>query len=286
MRIGNSQSSRVPTSIFQRWGKRVVRFSIALIILFAAAYVMRRIILIDLARLALNHAPDLVAQERADGVRIAFAEPPAAWIMPMKNQMNEIWAPIQANGVNYYMFAGPRNLLTSYSERSVPNSPYYQAWAGGYVIKRKDDVLPDDLESLAWQVTGLDQRSWLSAMGDPKPIADSSTTTRIGDIIIDGHNLELWHGTMKSHSDLSANPRGPLATLIGMPPHSTWPPGVEPFHDVTLDGYFACWADSKRQVSIVIYAVAANYAAQAARTTVSNQELINLMKSAKIVPVS
>ena len=43
---------------------------------------------------------------------------------------------------------------------------------------------------------------------------------------------------------------------------SLWPSGVDSFHDVSLDGYFACWVDSQRKVSVVVYAVAANYTAQ------------------------
>jgi len=236
----------------------------------------------------LNHDSELVAQERTDGARIVFAKPPSAWIAPMKNQMNDIWEPIKANGVNYYMFAGPRTWLNSYSERSNPISPYYQAWVGGYVIKLKDDSLPLDLQSLAWQVTALDQRSWLSAMGDSRPIADSSPATNVGNIMIDGHSLPLWHGVMQSHSDLSAHPKGPLATLIGMPPKSSWPAGVDSFHDVTLDGYFACWTDAQRKISIVVYAVAAGYAGQKAEPSnrnLINDELMSLMKSAKLETV-
>jgi hypothetical protein len=48
---------------------------------------------------------------------------PTRRISPMKNQMNDIWDPIKANGVNYYMFAGPQTWTTSYSERSNPLSP-------------------------------------------------------------------------------------------------------------------------------------------------------------------
>jgi hypothetical protein len=206
----------------------------------------------------------------------------------MKNRMNDIWEPIKANGVNYYMFAKPRTWFNRYSERSNPISPYYQAWVGGYVIKTRDGSLPTDLESLAWQVTALDQRSWLSAMGDPSPIADSSTATRVGSITVDGHSLPLWHGTMRSHSDLSAHPTGALATLIGMPPKSSWPSGVDSFHDVSLDGYFACWVDSQRKISVVVYAVAANYAAQTQEqrnARLMSDELLRLMKSAKLESV-
>lgn len=261
-----------------------------LAVIIGTAYVARRTLLLDLARVALNHDSTLVAQERADAVRIEFTTPPHAWVSPMKNQMNDIWRPIHAAGVNYYTFAGPRNWLQSYSERSNPRSPYYQAWVGGYVIKRSDRSLPQDLQSWAWQVTRLDQHSWLSAMGDPSPRADASEATRIGNITIDGQLRPLWHGTMQSHSDLNDNPTGPLATLVGMPPRSSWPAGLTSFHDVQLNGYFVCWTDSTSNVSVVIYAVAANYAGQPAVTrndhTRIHAELMGLMKSARLLRVN
>jgi hypothetical protein len=260
-----------------------------LAILAAMGYMSRCALLLNIARIILNRDAGLVAQERADSVAIAFAESPATWITPMKNEMNDIWDPIKANGVNYYMFAGPRTWFTSYSERSNPLSPYYQAWVGGYVIKQRDDSLPADLESLAWQVTALDQRSWLSAMGDTRPIADASPATRVGNIIIDGHSRPLWHGTMQSHSDLSAIASGPLPTLIGMPPKSSWPSGVASYHDVSLDGYFACWVDPQRKVSVVVYGVAANYTRKLGGKTnpgLINDEILNLMKTAKLQAVN
>jgi hypothetical protein len=73
-----------------------------------------------------------------------------------------------------------------------------------------------------------------------------------------------------------------------MPPQSLWPSGVDPFHDVSLDGYFACWVDSQRKVSVVVYAVAANYASQneERRNSVRiNDEMLRLMKSAKLEAV-
>ena len=208
----------------------------------------------------------------------------------MKNQMNDIWDPIKADGVNYFMFAAPRTLLSTYSERSNPRSQYYQAWVGGYVIKRRDGSVPTDLQSWAWQVTTLDQRSWLSTMGDPRPLAESGSATSAGDIVVDGHRRPLWHGIMRSHSDLSEHPTGPLATLIGMPPKSSWPGGVDSFHEVTLEGYFVCWPEPVHHVSIVIYAVSASYAGPSPTaqhgTQLINDELLELMKSAKLVSVN
>ena len=269
-----------------RWRRRIALLSAVLAVVIGAAYVARRTLLLNVARVALNHDSGLLAQERADAVEIVFARPPLGWITPMKNQMNDIWRPIQAVGVNYYTFAGPRTWLQAYSERSNPSSPYYQAWVGGYVIKRKDGSLPEDLRSWAWKVTTLDQRSWLSAMGDPKPVADASVATSIGNVMIDGQSLPLWHGVMHSHSDLSDHPSGALATLVGMPPESSWPAGVKSFHDVQLDGYFVCWVDSTKKVSVVIYAVAAGYAGQpetapSDRSRV-NAELLSLMRSARL----
>ena len=126
-------------------------------------------------------------------------------------------------------------------------------------------------------------------MGDPMPVADSAAPAPVGNIEVDGHDLQLWHGTMQSHSDLSDHPRGPLAMLLGMPPKSTWPDGVEAFHDVTLDGYFVRWSDPNRKISVVIYAVAAVFGMQSRaigdnRLTIRN-ELLHLLKSAKIKPL-
>src|SRR5580698_7224304 len=293
IRCGSMPSRQLSTpgiraSFARPWLKWTVALLACLGTLAVAAYVTRCILLLNVARIVLAHDAALMAQERADAVAIVFADPPPTWITPMKNQMNDIWEPIKATGVNYYMFAKPQTWFRTYSERSNPMSPYYQAWVGGYVIKARDGSLPTDLQSLAWQVTALDQRSWLSAMGDPNPIADSSPATRAGSITIGGRSLPLWHGTMRSHSDLSAHPSGPLASLLGMPPQSLWPSGVDSFHDVNLDGYFACWVDSKRKVSVVVYAVAANYAPQTEERRNSvriNDELLGLMKSAKLEAV-
>ena len=244
------------------WRSRIAFLGLALIGLLIAAYSARRVLLLNVARIVLDRDAALVAQEKADGIAMVFGTRPSAWITPMKNLMNPIWLPIGATGVNYYPFAGPAGVLRSYSERSNPTSPYYQAWFGGYVTKRQDGTLPADLPAWGKQVTELDQRSWLAAMGDPHPLADSSVPTAVQTVVIDGRALQLWHATMRSHSDLSDHPEGFLATLVGMPPRASWPVGTRSFHDLTLDGYFVCWSDLTRNVSVVIYAVAAIPAAQ------------------------
>jgi hypothetical protein len=74
-----------------------------------------------------------------------------------------------------------------------------------------------------------------------------------------------------------------------MPPKSSWPSGVTSYHDVSLDGYFACWVDTQRKVSVVVYGVAATYPGKLSgknNPESINDEILNLMKSAKLQPVN
>ena len=171
---------RVPT----RWRSTIAIILGFLVVVGVATYLTRRTLLLNVARIALNHDAALVAQEHADAIAVVFAKPPPAWINPMKNRMNEIWEPIKADGVNYFMFAGPSTWLQPYSERSNPRSPYYQAWVGAYVIKRRDGSLPEDLRSWAWQVTSLDQpldgyRRWGTLIPKQTPLRPQEQETLI-----------------------------------------------------------------------------------------------------------
>lgn len=273
-------------SALTRWARRLGIFSAVLLLVVGAGYAVRRTLLLDVARIFLDRDSELVAQEKADGVQIEFAKPPSPFVVPLKNVMNPMWQAIAAEGVNYYTFAGPGNLFRSYSERSNPASPYYQAWVGAYVTKRRDGTMPRDLPEWAKQVTELDQRSWLAAMGDPEPLAESAPPSSMGSIVVDGRTVELWHGSMRSHSDLNESADSPLAMLVGMPPKSSWPPGIRSFHQVTLDGYFACWPDATRHVSIVVYAVAVIPTDKSATDADSrhdiSDELLGLMKTAAV----
>ena len=69
-----------------------------------------------------------------------------------------------------------------------------------------------------------------------------------------------------------------------------WPPsGAASYHDVSVDGYFACWVDPQRKVSVVVYGVTATYNRKPSEITnpeLINDEILNLMKSAKLQPVN
>ena len=154
-------------SASRRWARRLGILAATLLLVVGAGYVLRRTLLLDIARVVLDRDSELLAQEKADGVRIVFAKPPPPFVAPLKNVMNPMWQVIGAEGVNYYTFAGPANLFRSYSERSNPASPYYQAWVGGYVTKRRDGTMPRGLAGVGQAGDGA--RSTLLARCDGRP---------------------------------------------------------------------------------------------------------------------
>ncbi|HEY8683687.1 MAG TPA: hypothetical protein VIM06_11000 [Rhodanobacter sp.] len=220
---------------------------------------------------------------------MAFAMVPAAWMTPLKNDMSPIWATAHAEGVNYYTFGAPHTPWRSYSDRTDPASSYYQAWVGAYVVKPEKNAEAVDVKTWATTLPSLDQKAWLQAMGDPKPLATAESMTQSGTIEIDGHTVPLWHALMHSHSDLSANP-GDLAQFIGVPPLSQWQNDVDAFHDATLDCYIAGWVDSTRNVDVLVYSVSAAYDTHAHthhdNAAALKDELLRMMRGAHVVPAS
>ena len=105
-------STPVPHS-FRTWLKWVVALLACLGILAGAAYVTRYTLLLNVARIVLNHDSELVAQERADTVAIVFAKPLSVWTTPMKNRMNDIWEPIKAEWGQLLYVCETANLVQS-----------------------------------------------------------------------------------------------------------------------------------------------------------------------------
>lgn len=281
-----SQHSGSTSHAARKWGKRLVILALCIAIVASGAYVARRTLLLNVARIALNRDAELAKQEREDTVAVVFGPFSSAWVAPLKNDMNEIWETAKVRGVNYYTFAGPQSLLHSFSERSDPLSPYYQAWVGAYVIRGPDGSAPADPEALARELTTLDQRSWLEAMGDPHPLAELDVLKNTGTIPIDGRSWPLWHITYRSHADLSSDPRSQLARLVGMPSKSLWPAGLAAFHDVTLDGNLAWEIDAQRKVMVLVYEVSASYPGQPTLSDDTRHrltdEMLRMMSSAKL----
>ena len=87
-------------SWFGTWRTKAALVVTAIAVVAGIAFLARFTLLLNVARIALNRDAEVIRQEHIDTLAIAFPRPPSAWISPMKNPMNEIWAPIHADGVN------------------------------------------------------------------------------------------------------------------------------------------------------------------------------------------
>lgn len=102
------------------------------------------------------------------------------------------------------------------------------------------------------QLAEYDQRSWLDAMGDPHPLAESAEQRRFLTIPVEGSERTACSFEMKSHSDLSPG-ETPLAKHMGMPPARDWQDRFAAFHDVTLHVIAAWWYDARRDLTVIVY---------------------------------
>lgn len=190
--------------------------------------------------------------KRAKHTTISFDPLPPGWIAE-QNVMDDIWTPLRLRGMNFYAYGGPAAPHT-YAARSDPDSPLYQAWVGAYLIEGNESANAH----LAMTLADLDQRSWLSAMGDPDPAFTLTAQQVQGTILIDGVGHPLVRFEATTHSDLGPGIT-PLGKHVGMPHAASWKDKLAPFHDVTLRGYYTYWYDRQRDLTIIIYACAAAF---------------------------
>jgi hypothetical protein len=197
------------------------------------------------------------AAERAN---VSFDPLPAGWIADQQ-VMDPIWEPLGVRGVNHYAYGG-RTSPNEFASRSDPDSPLYQAWFGVYTIAGGKDKFQTGAQQRDFQaavkLAEYDQRSWLEAMGDPKPVATSDTHPVIATLVIDGAKRTLYSADMQTHSDLSSGST-PLATGIGMPPVAKWQKELSPFHEITLHCEFAFWYDAQRGITVFVYAASSAF---------------------------
>ena len=195
-----------------------------------------------------NHS----GEEKAKHTRVSFDPLPPGWIAE-QNVMDDIWKSLRLRGVNFYAYGGPAE-PHPYAARSDPNSRLYQAWVGAYVIegsKAANSRVP-------MKLADLDQRSWLGAMGDPDPAFTLTAEHEHGTIRIDGVEHPLFTFDATTHSDLGPGTT-PLAKHMGMPPIANWKNKLVPFHDIELRCYYTYWHDTRRDLTIIVYACAAGF---------------------------
>lgn len=203
----------------------------------------------------------------ADHISVSFAPLPPGWVTE-QNVMDPIWEPLGYKGVNYYAFGGPAS-GKDFASRNDPDSQPYQAWFGVYVVIGGKAVFGSgDKESQCGAFAKLaeyDQRSWLQAMGDPSPLAQSNADPTFSRISIAASERPACSFEMKSHSDLGTGGT-PLGKHMGAPPLEKWKDRFAPFHDLTLHVLGAWWYDPQRDLTVIVYSASSAFANKAGAT--------------------
>lgn len=231
-------------------------------------------------------------QEEINKVSVDFRYLPSGWTHILKQPMNNIWQPLDIEGMNYFVFGQPRSIFSNYSERSNPYSKYYQAWFGVYVIKGCVKWLDKENENIdvsgLAQIAELDQKAWLQKMGMENPKAvftqvDSTKTICVGEI-----ERVLIEAAIESNSDITGK-SNQLIDLIGMPDLKSMQ-GVEAYHKLTLNGYFCPWYDSEKDVTVLIYACGSKFTTKNGEKfeyfTEIKPEILKMIKGVKLIPIS
>jgi hypothetical protein len=152
--------------------------------------------------------------EKDLGYRVELKNLPSDWIDgEMVFNMTPVWKKygIDATGVNYFTVGGLKKDLSS---RFDYQSPYYQSWLGGYIVKFK--------ESRTWTIQDhfnlgeADQKNWLDLYGDPQPEGNipRDGLKHMGQVIISGYKGQLYEGGGWSHSDVGEHARGFLLSAM------------------------------------------------------------------------
>lgn len=140
--------------------------------------------------------------EKKLGFKVELNSLESDWINGvMIYDMTHIWKKhgIDAKGLNYYTIGKVKNGLSS---RFDPNSPYYQAWLGCYIVQF--DKYRDWGVQEHFSLGEADQKYWLKLYGDSSPSATTSKSDfkDLGKIEINGFPGKIYEGAVWSHSDV------------------------------------------------------------------------------------
>jgi hypothetical protein len=241
----------------------------------------------------LNQKPEPPEQE--NGYKATFSNLPAQWTNPLKQNMETHWQSINRRGMNYFAL-GKAEGENQFSNRSNPDSKYYQAWVGAYVLSGKEKLFAsmenseinermEEVLSEMAMLAQLDQKTWLFAAGDPQPLATSPSLTKTETVSKFGLNIPLYQGTINSHSDLTDR-SNEISDLVGMPPTSAWGSRLDAYHDVTLSVYYLPFYDAQKQLLVVVYGASARFTDKLGKAynyeNALKAELINIMKSIEL----
>lgn len=185
-----------------------------------------------------------------------------------------------ANGLNKY-----NDVVGFYG----PNLPQFEGTEQSYLLHGNSfwELKYPGAQCAAFvKLAEYDQKSWLAAMGDPHPLAESSASRNFLTIPIDGSMRTGCSLEAATHSDLSSA-ETPLAKHMGMPPEAEWKDQLSAFHDVDLHVVGAWWYDRQRDISVIVYTASSRFKNRAALVTDNAPaiatSLRQIMQQAKLV---
>lgn len=128
-------------------------------------------------------------------------------------EMDKIWKEmgLDAIGTNYFTIGSVNDGL---STRYKKDSPYFQSWLGGYIVrfsKKREWTVNDH-----FQLGVADQVNWLKTFGIIKPEVriDNKSVKNLGEISISGYEGILYQGNILSNIDLGSKQIPPVYRLF------------------------------------------------------------------------
>ena len=183
--------------------------------------------------------------ERRLGYKLELHQDGSKWIDgTMIFDMTPVWKKygFDAMGVNYFTIGKINNGIYSGFDS---NSPYYQAWLGGYIVRFS--------KSRKWTVDDhfhlgeADQKNWLSIYGVKRPVADINfnNINKHGSFSMGNYKGTLYQGGGDSNTDVGNGMNKLYLSLL-------WAGGAYFFNqsnpklNLTHDSFIPDWKKEKR----------------------------------------
>jgi hypothetical protein len=244
-------------------------------------------------------------RERQIGYRLILPKLSPHWIDGiMIFDMAPVWYKyrLNAKGVNYFTIGAVKNRLSS---RFDEDSPYYQAWFGGYIVQfanPRDWTIDDHFE-----LGVADQKNWLVYYGKYNPFVevDKSSVKKLGKVRIGTLTGILYQGNIWSNTDVGDGKYFlPLQLLMAGGAHHfnknnsnlnltyknfipQWSGKyfLKPYQKILLKGYIALVKINKNTTAL-LYANGAEFTNKNSKRrdtfSVIKNELKNMMEKVKI----
>lgn len=226
-------------------------------------YAIPGLVNVNLSVLTRLQALKTYPEEKKANKKPYFNYLPRSWItLPVKTRLltaREIMNEEQQLWLGTFFLGGFENRFSRCICRFDPNSPYYQAWFGVYMIVNPDksgcigfDGGDYDLDELA--AVGLgDQNSWLRSYRVEEPLVEVIRADELDPREFHPEAKVAFLGEMMTQSDLDRQGSNDWRynQLFGKPDPS-WTETVDEHHELLLRGYYVAW-NWEETCTIIIY---------------------------------